>query len=155
VRTLIEQRFPGANGHNGLDAWLFDHTDGQPLFVVALLEELVARGTLTRDGERWQLMVPVAELRPTTPQGVQQLIARGLDAVGAEARELLEVSSLCAQPFAVAAVAAALRLDPLVVEERCQALCARQLFLRPSEPVTWPDGTVTARFRFRHALYPT
>jgi DNA-binding winged helix-turn-helix (wHTH) protein len=154
VVALLQQRFPGAERQTGLLHWLYEHTDGHPLFMVALLEDLAARGVLDRNSTGWQLSVPLAELSPQAPQGIRQLLLRSLEALEPADRELLEVTSLCAQPFATAAVAAALGQDPLAVEERCQALSQRDLFLRPTEPATWPDGTVTARFRFRHALYP-
>ncbi len=50
-------------------------------------------------------------------------------------------------------MAAALAVDDLIVEERCESLARRQQFLRPAGVSEWPDGTVAARYGFLHALY--
>src|SRR5262249_40642705 len=52
-----------------------------------------------------------------------------------------------------AAVAAGLDTDIMQVETHCEALVRLQQFLQPAGVVTWPDGTVTARYRFGHGLY--
>jgi predicted ATPase len=54
--------------------------------------------------------------------------------------------------FGAGAVAAALEGETTLIEERCDRLVQQQL-LRPEEIQEWSDGTVTACYRFRHALY--
>jgi predicted ATPase len=39
------------------------------------------------------------------------------------------------------------------VDARCAALARRGHFLQARGPTAWPDGTVTAQYGFRHALY--
>ena len=41
------------------------------------------------------------------------------------------------------------------VEGRCAALARHGRFLRAAGPVAWPDGTVSAGFRFAHDLHRT
>ena len=55
--------------------------------------------------------------------------------------------------FAVAAVAAAVPLAPEALEGRYTALARHGQFIAASGTETWPDGTVTACYQFRHALY--
>jgi predicted ATPase len=43
--------------------------------------------------------------------------------------------------------------DPEAVEERCAALARHGRLLQASGPVAWPDGTVSAGFRFVHDLH--
>src|SRR5262249_37793866 len=38
-------------------------------------------------------------------------------------------------------------------EEQCEQFARRQQFLRPAGISEWPDGTVAARYGFRHAVY--
>jgi tetratricopeptide (TPR) repeat protein len=52
-----------------------------------------------------------------------------------------------------AAVAAGLAQADERVEARCAALAQQGRFLQASGRTEWPDGTVTAGYRFRHALY--
>jgi adenylate cyclase len=70
-----------------------------------------------------------------------------------EERQVLEVGSVAGIEFATAEVATALATDIIDVETWCEGLVHRQHFLQRKQLDTWPDGTVTARYGFRHALY--
>ena len=65
----------------------------------------------------------------------------------------MQAASLAGLEFSSAAVAAAVGIDTIEVEEGCAALVRRQHFLRPAGYSEWPDGTQAARYGFRHALY--
>jgi len=68
-------------------------------------------------------------------------------------RQMLEVASVAGAEFSAAAVAAGRGTGGEEVEEQCAALVRRERFLRSSGTAEWPDGTVTARYSFLHALY--
>ena len=51
------------------------------------------------------------------------------------------------------AVAAGLAEPVVPVEAQCEALARRGNFLEPRGIATWHDGTVAARYGFRHTLY--
>src|SRR5262249_45716187 len=51
------------------------------------------------------------------------------------------------------AVAAGVAQAPESLEARATALARQGRFIRASGTETWPDGTVTACYTFRHALY--
>src|SRR5262245_35464858 len=55
--------------------------------------------------------------------------------------------------FAVATVAAALQDDADGLEDRCAVLAQTSPFLQAAGLAEWPDGTLSGRYRFRHALY--
>jgi len=55
--------------------------------------------------------------------------------------------------FTIAAVAAGVAQAPESLEARATALARQGRFIRASGTETWPDGTVTACYTFRHALY--
>ena len=55
--------------------------------------------------------------------------------------------------FPVASVAAGMQTTPDAVEEVCEELVQRGLFLEDRGVTTWPDGTLTGQYSFRHALY--
>jgi predicted ATPase len=55
--------------------------------------------------------------------------------------------------FAVAAVAAALEVDDERIEDTCEQLTAQGSLIVDAGIAEWPDGTVSGRYRFRHALY--
>ena len=55
--------------------------------------------------------------------------------------------------FSAVAVAAALQAEEIEIEDCCERLARRQQFLHRCRKRQLPDGTVTARYGFDHALY--
>ena len=81
------------------------------------------------------------------------MIVQQIERLSREEQLVLEAASVAGVEFTVAGVAAALTADSMAVEEWCEALVRRQHILRPAGIAEWPDGTVTARYAFRHWLY--
>ena len=137
VAELVAARAPEAAG---LAASIHRRTGGHALFVDHLLDDLLT----APPGNR------TAALR--VPATLRRLLTAQLDRLPKHSRTLLQVAALCSNTFAVASVAAALDLDPLSAEADCLELARTARLLVPLEPAEWPDGTVTARFRFAHEL---
>jgi hypothetical protein len=132
---------------------VFRRTEGHPLFVVNLLNELVARRVLVNDGGRWSAEGNIDPVVGSIPDDVRRTIARQIERLDAVERVLLEVSSVLAEPYSAATVAAGADV-PLPGVESTLARLARQNWLVRECPVAeWPDGTVSASFEFLHALY--
>src|SRR5262249_54930321 len=65
----------------------------------------------------------------------------------------LEVASVAGTEFAVASVAAG-HEDPLdAIEDACDEIARKGDFLQACGIAEWHDGTLSGRYRFRHALY--
>ena len=65
---------------------------------------------------------------------------------------MLDAGSVAGVEFSVATVAGAIGQSTPHVEAICDALASRSL-LREEGLTEWPDGMVTGRYRFRHALH--
>jgi len=144
---------PGDAEHR-LAAAVFQRTDGNPLFMVNLVDELIARGRIVARDGRWQLDGGPAAIEEDMPETLRQMIAEQLERLDTADQQLLEVASVAGIEFSAAAVAAGLETTVEQVEERCQALHQGQRFVRTlGETVTWPDGTVSERFSFIHAFH--
>jgi DNA-binding winged helix-turn-helix (wHTH) protein/tetratricopeptide (TPR) repeat protein len=128
-------------------------TEGNPLFMVAVVDDLVDRGVLTRVEGRWVLPPTLAELDLGIPADVQRLIARQLERLDAGDVGLLEVASAVGAEFSAAVVAAAMSLRTDEAETACLALVRRQQIIHAAGAEEWPDGTVASRYGFQHALY--
>ena len=87
------------------------------------------------------------------PGNVIEMISQQFSRLEADEQRLLEVASVAGVEFSAAAVAAGADATLTDVEERCAALAGKMSFLQDAGDDEWPDGTVSARFRFRHALY--
>ena len=87
------------------------------------------------------------------PAGLKQLIELQLGQLDAEEQQVLEVASVVGAEFAEASVAAGLPLPLDAMAVRCEGLAQRGQFIEDRGLAAWPDGTVSGRYGFRHALY--
>jgi predicted ATPase len=153
VAEYLSSRFPGCEFTAGLTRLIHQLTDGNPLFMVNVVDYWIARGRMSRDGTRWELKGGLAGAREEVPDSVWGMIERQADQLGTEEHQLLEGGSVAGVEFSASAVAAILDQDAEQVEEHCEGLAARQQFLCRGDIHELPDGTVTPRYRFIHALY--
>jgi hypothetical protein len=86
------------------------------------------------------------------PERLKQLVTRRLEALSKPAQRVLE-AAVAGQVFPVAAIAAALQWPAARIDRMCETLAAQGQFLNATGLEMWPDGTRSARYRFRHALY--
>lgn len=132
---------------------LHARTDGNPFFMVAAVDHLIARGLLVERAGRWTLAGGPVDVAAAIPESVRDMIERQLDALAANDRTIVEAASVAGAEFAVPAVAAAVERDAADVEARCATLARRGQLLRSAGDGRWPDGTPSARFAFVHGLF--
>ena len=132
---------------------VYQRTEGNPLFMVNVVDDLMAQGGREGSTDEWQLAAAIEAGVARVPESIQQLIERHLDRLSLEDQQLLEVASIGGAEISTAALAVGLVAEADEVEERCAKLARRGQFLRPSGMEEWPDGTLTTRYRFLHALY--
>lgn len=128
-------------------------SDGNPLFIVNIAEDLIARGALIEHGGRWELGAPADTVAINVPADVRSMIERQFERLAPADRHVLEVASVAGTEFAAPAVAAGVELDGVDVEACCSGLARREQFLGTRATEVWPDGTIAARHAFLHALY--
>ena len=135
---------------------IHQRTEGNPLFMVTLVGALLSSDHANRsDGteKRVSLQDLIEQSDRIVPGNVTETISQQFSRLDADAQRLLEVASVAGVEFSAAAVAAGADAPLTDVEERCAALAGKMSFLQDAGDDEWPDGTVSARFRFRHALY--
>lgn len=153
VAEYLHRRLPGSSLPAEAATLLRERTDGNPLFLVTLVDHLLAHGVIATPGGSPD---PTRELRDellVVPESVRLLIEQQLERLPADDRALLEAASLVGTEFSAAAAAAAAERATADVEERCALLARAGRFLLPAGTAAWPDGTVAERFVFRHALH--
>jgi predicted ATPase len=128
-------------------------TDGNLLFMVNVVNDLVTQGVVAQTDGRWEIPNEVKEQTLGTPVNLRQMIEQQIGRVSVEERQVLEAASVAGAEFSAAAVAAGAVKDLEAVEECCRGLARREQFLRERGTSEWPDGTVAARYGFVHALY--
>ena len=127
-------------------------TEGNALFVVNVLEHLMAQGLLVQADE-WQLREGTEASLQEIPSGLLPLIEKHIGRLDQEQQRVLEVASVAGAEFAAAAVAAGVDEDIEHVEDICEELASRRHFVEETGLAEWPDGTLSGQYRFRHALY--
>lgn len=158
VAAYLQGRFALAPTElDELSRFIHGRTDGNPLFVVALSDDLVRSGALRHDALHhdggWRLAEPVSRIGLTIPDTVQILIGQQIEQLAAEERRVLQIAAVSGAEFSAAAVAATPGLDIQAVEEICDRLVQRQQFIVSRGSQDWPDGTVANRYAFMHAMY--
>jgi DNA-binding winged helix-turn-helix (wHTH) protein/tetratricopeptide (TPR) repeat protein len=149
----------------GFAALIYRHSDGNPLFMTAMIDHLAQRGVLAQasgsssgsgaagGGGRWRVTVPLEQVDPGVPDTLKQMLEMQLrDASDAE-QQLLTCASVAGQHFTTWSLATMLECDAEKIEELCEALVERQQFLKSSGRRELPNGRSSPEYHFRHSLY--
>jgi predicted ATPase len=153
VAKYLATRFPGSQLPAGLARLIHQRTDGNPLFMVNVVDYLLAQSLITQIDGRQEIKVGLEEVEVGVPENLRQMIEKQIGRLSLEEQRVLEVGSVAGMEFSAAAVAAGLEEEVVKVEERCKGLVRRGQFLRSRGVSEWSDGTVAARYGFIHSLY--
>ena len=138
---------------------VFQRSGGNALFMVNVLDHLVQAGAIGKLDGHWSVDSAAAALSQV-PEGLRPFIRRRLDTLSAEERRTLETASVVGVEFAAAALSsgtspADLQQELERLEVGLEALVAGSRLIEDHGVTEWPDGTLSARYRFHHALYRT
>ena len=152
VDEYLSRRFPGHDLPPDLAAVLHGSTEGNPLFLVNTIDDLIGQGQLREVDGRWRLAGRAEDLAARAPQTLWQLVERQVERLTAEEQAILVAASVAGAEFSAAVLVAA-GIDAQHGEQHCEALARRGQFLRSAGAAAWPDGTVAGRYAFIHVLY--
>lgn len=153
VERYLALEFPEHDFDQEFPALIFKKTEGNPLFMADLLRFLRDRKVIAKENRGWTLVQSVLNLESEMPESVRSMIQRKIDQLSEQDRRLLIAASVQGYEFDSAVISRAMGLDPAEVEERLEALERVFSFVRLIGEKEFPDGTLTQRHRFIHALY--
>jgi DNA-binding winged helix-turn-helix (wHTH) protein/predicted ATPase len=153
VAAYLTQRFGAGARPESLARGLHQRTEGNPLFLATVVDELVRRGVVRQEPAGWELVGGVEAAMVGVPESLRLLIDRQLAQLPLDEQQILEAASVVGVEFTAAAVAAGVEQAMERVEEWCTTWARQGQFVQTRGVVEWPDGTVTAGYGFRHALY--
>lgn len=153
VAAYLAAEFTPGDLPADLASLIHRHSDGNPLFMTAMLDHLVRRRILAQSDGRWRVTVPLEEVDPGVPETLKQMLEMQMQHLSEAEQQVLKCASVAGQRFSAWAIGAMQGSDVSIVESMCDALADRQQFLRASGSRELPDGTVTTEYQFRHALY--
>ncbi len=152
VETYLSKRFVGLTLPSGLGATLHNRTEGNPLFIGRLVDQLLDDGVLSIDGLAGEVQLSAADIGSHVPRNLRALVEQRTDSLAALEREVVETASVVGVQFWSSSVAAALDRNREEIERLCRDLSRHHGFLVVGESdTTLPD--LGARYTFSHALY--
>ena len=153
VAAFLSVRFPGHQFSRRLARMIHQRTEGNPLFMVNVVEYLVDEGIIVEEQGKWKLSVELSQGDLGVPENLRQLIEKQIERLSPDERIVLEGASVVGMECSSVAIAAGLDKPTEWVEQHCEELARRHQFLSPAWLVELPDGTMTPRHRFNHILY--
>jgi tetratricopeptide (TPR) repeat protein len=153
VERHLETRFPGRNVAPRLAGSIHRHSDGNPLFMRAILEHLVQTGVIQQREQRWIVKAPPEIARLDIPETLQQMLEAQLDQLPVSEQKLLRTASVVGGRFSAWAAGVLLDTSPQRVEEICDNLVSQQRFLKRVGTPESMNGSSLADYEFRHILY--
>jgi DNA-binding winged helix-turn-helix (wHTH) protein/tetratricopeptide (TPR) repeat protein len=147
-RGFVNHTFPSE-----LVSLIHHNSGGNPLFMDAIVRDIVKKGLIVQSGGTWTLAAPLPEVYPGIPDTLQQLLEIQFEQLTQEERQILESCSVAGERFSVWTAAAITDMAAESIDETCERLAGRKQFIRFSGIHHSPDGIDTAHYEFIHSLY--
>ncbi|MBK7766641.1 MAG: AAA family ATPase [Sulfuritalea sp.] len=149
VADYVAARIPGLAAEEAFVRALHARTEGLPLFVADVVNDLVEWGERATEGEASarQCLSSMA-----IPENLAGVIDQYIQRLTPAERTLLEAASVCGMQFRLTTVAEVLQVDVAVLGASCAELVRRQRWLTQA-PLERPNAASDVLYTFRHALY--
>ena len=144
---------PAGPAQEELASLLHRRTEGNPLFMITVLEHMLEGGLVEHERGVWRLLSPASEIAPRVPETLRQMIGAQIERLSPSEQRVLDAAAIAGMTFVPAISAPAAYLDPGSFDECCDALARRDHILRLAGTQELPDGQVVQRYEFVHALY--
>ena len=153
VRDYLRRKLNTGKLPLGLDSLIHQYSAGNPLFMTAILDHLLAQHILRNQNGEVVMSRPLKEIELGVPDKLAGVIELQLDGLSDEDRRLLEAGSIAGTIFPAWAAAAALKREIEEVEEDYASLMRRVRLLSVAGHDELPDGSRSTFYVFAHALY--
>ena len=153
VAEYLAIRFPASQFPAGLSCLIHERTEGNPLFMVNVVNYLLTEGEIFETDGHWRLRGKLEELGMGVPENIREMIEKQIARLSTEDQRLLEAASISGMNCSALAMASALGEDLVQVEARCEELARRSCFLKSCGFGEFPDGSISGCYGFIHSLY--
>jgi DNA-binding winged helix-turn-helix (wHTH) protein/tetratricopeptide (TPR) repeat protein len=153
VTAYLADRFPGHRFPPRLSQLVHRETGGNPLFVTAIVGDLLQDHFIDKHGDHWQLKGEPEEMSRWQSRSLRQTIEGQLARLSSMEQRVLEAAATAGIEFTPDLVAAALETDPAEIEDHCEDLVRRRQVLHSAGGGSSASLTGYARYAFSHDLY--
>ncbi len=153
VEAYVRHRLAGSPVAEVLGPVIHRRTEGNALFVIHFVDYLLQQDKLVETTGGWELRAEPVVLAELIPDHVSQLLLKQIEGYSREVQQLLAVASVVGPTFTASEVAAVVNRPLEAIEAVYDELAAQEQFIEARALAEWPNGVVTVRYHFRHALY--
>jgi DNA-binding winged helix-turn-helix (wHTH) protein/predicted ATPase len=156
VGVYVAARLGGTDSEKVADQ-VFQRSGGNALFMVNMFDHLEQAQAIRKLDDRWIVDGAAAALSQV-PEGLRPFIQRRLETLSAEERRILERASVVGVEFDTAALLPGVSPADLTeelerLEPTLEHLAGRSRLIEGRGVTEGPDGNLSSRYRFHHALY--
>jgi DNA-binding winged helix-turn-helix (wHTH) protein/tetratricopeptide (TPR) repeat protein len=153
VAEYLDLTFPQHRFDDSFAGSMQERTGGNPLFLVDLLRQLRGQGEITGAPGSFALRRAVPDTFRGLPDSVRAVVERKVAQLDEAGRQLLSAASIQGEVFDCTLLAAAVEQPAAVVEEQMLGFERAHALVERLAERELPDGTLSLRCRFVHALY--
>ena len=153
IAEYLATEFPSASFPSGLANLIYRHSEGNPLFMVALVQDMAKRGLIVNLSGEWTLTTPLEMIDPGVPQSLQEMLEVQFEKLTPAEQRALEAGSVVGEHFSVWVIASMLEEEPDRVEDLCDGLAVRQQVINAIGTQEFPPVLANAHYDFQHSLY--
>ena len=153
IAQYLATEFPNSSLPPGLANLIYRHSEGNPLFMVAIVQDMIKKGLFFQHDGEWTLTTPLETIDPGVPQSWQQMLEVQFERLTPAEQQALEAGSVVGEHFSAWVIGTALEERADRIEDLCDALATRQLVIKAVGVQELPNGLVSAHYEFRHSLY--
>ncbi|MCK4416594.1 MAG: tetratricopeptide repeat protein [Candidatus Latescibacteria bacterium] len=99
VDNYLSTEFSPNDFPEGLSGFVFEYTEGNPLFMTEMIKLLCDRGLILNDQGRWRLVGEIAEIE--FPRSVEETLTKRLELLEEDLRMVIERASVQGEEFTV------------------------------------------------------
>ena len=132
---------------------LHARSDGNPLFMSAMLDHFIQEGLVTLGAEGWVVAEAMDEAGLRAPPSLAQLVENEVEKLESDAQAVLDSASISEGTFCAAVNQAATSLDEGRFEALCEELARTTALVQRADDVMLPNGRLIQSYRFRHMIF--
>lgn len=143
----------GGEVSNSLSDVIFQQTNGNPLFMVSFIGNLIKQNLLEWQNAAWTLGQPAKKILNSVPESLRSLISRRLEMLTTEERVILETASIVGLKFQVDSIANCLAKPVAEVEQICEVLASQSQVIKLINGEGLTNNDVAIEYQFQHPLF--
>ena len=153
IERFLALSFPGHRLPDAFVSFLHARTDGNPLFMVDVLRDLQGHEVIALDEGAYVLRQAIEALARDLPDSVRSVVERKIGQLDPSDHRLLVAASVQGYEFDSVILASIVGAPLEDVEGKLAELERAHAIIHQVAEQELPDGTLSLRCRFVHALY--